>query len=283
MTILQISTRTLRLNLPQIRNLKTTSKPKRVVITGLGAVCPVGNSIPEAWNNIISAKCGIKKLGPEYEKIPSRIAATINKTELDLSNFSKSDLKTMSVSTQYALIATAEAIRDSKLEIKNHQEQTGVSIGSSMLDLTDVINTYQDFQKGYKHLSPFFIPRILLNMAAGQISIKYGLRGPNHTVSTACATGAHAIGDGFRFIKSGNADVMICGATDACISPFALGSFCRMKALSTKYNECPEEASRPFDEGRDGFVMGEGAAVIILEELEMAKKRNAKIYAEIVG
>ncbi|XP_044734526.1 3-oxoacyl-[acyl-carrier-protein] synthase, mitochondrial [Chrysoperla carnea] len=256
---------------------------RRVVITGLGAVSPVGNNVSTAWNTIKNGGCGIIKLGDDYNKIPCQIGGIVDKSTLKYDDISKRDLKSMSVASQYALIASSEAIYDAQIDLDLIKESTGVSIGSSMMDITDIIQTYEDFKKGYKYVTPFFVPRILVNMPAGHISIKYGLRGPNHTVSTACATGAHAIGDGYRFIKNGNATAMICGATDSCISPFTIAAFCRMKALATKYNDNPDKGSRPFDKERDGFVMAEGAAILILEDLEHAMKRNAKIYAEIKG
>ncbi|KAF7989950.1 hypothetical protein HCN44_008624 [Aphidius gifuensis] len=263
----------------------------RVVVTGLGMVSPLGIGLKNSWQNLLNGKCGIKKLDdPEYDKLPCRIAAQIPKglgsNQLDLnSKFSKSDLRTMCLATAYALIAADEALIDAnwKPEIEADKRNTGVAVGIGMIDLVDVCNMYEELQKGYSKVSPYFVPRILTNMAAGQISIKYGFRGPNHAVSTACATGAHAIGDAYRFIKGGETSVMICGAAEACISPLAIAAFCRLRALSTNRNDFPKEASRPFDKDRDGFVMGEGATILVLEELEHALKRNANIYAEILG
>ncbi|XP_074094274.1 3-oxoacyl-[acyl-carrier-protein] synthase, mitochondrial isoform X2 [Cotesia typhae] len=191
----------------------------------------------------------------------------------------------MCPATAYALIAAEEALEDAKWkpDEETHKRDTGVAVGIGMVDLVDVCSIYEAMKKSYSKVSPYFIPRILPNMAAGQISIKYGFRGPNHSVSTACATGAHAIGDAFRFVKGGETSVMVCGAAEACISPLAIAAFCRLRALSTSKNDRPEEASKPFDKDRDGFVMGEGAAILIIEELEHALARNANIYAEILG
>lgn len=260
---------------------------RRVVVTGLGVVSPVGCQVETSWNNIINGKCGIRNLDDSnYSKLPCRIAGQINKSELPIDSFfTKSELKSMAPATTLALLAVDEAIKLSQIDTKNRELQlrTGVAIGMGMIDLVDVCETNRALEKGYNRVSPFFVPRILPNMAAGQVSIKYGLNGPNHAVSTACATGVHAIGDSFRFIKYGDADVMVCGAAESCISPLAIAGFCRLRALSTSSNDKPQKASRPFDRNRDGFVMGEGAAILILEELEHAKQRNAPIYAEILG
>nr|XP_022901332.1 3-oxoacyl-[acyl-carrier-protein] synthase, mitochondrial [Onthophagus taurus] len=266
---------------------------RRVVVTGLGVLSPVGNTVKEAWLNITSGKSGISKLeGPEYSHLPCRIAGLIkeNGSRIDLTkHFSKSELKSISPATAFALYAVKEALTEAGLLELTEEEKTniGVAVGMGMVDLTDICDTNASFNKSYKQVSPFFVPRILANMAAGQISIKYGFRGPNHSVSTACATGAHAIGDSFRFIRNGDADVMICGGTEACISPLSIAAFCRLRALSTSYNDQPEKASRPFDKGREGFVMGEGSAILVLEELEHALKRQKNnkfpIYAEILG
>ncbi|GJQ85259.1 hypothetical protein Trydic_g18493 [Trypoxylus dichotomus] len=237
----------------------------------------------------LQGKIGIRKLeGDEYANLPCKIGGYLTEygAKFNLSNyFSKTELRSISPATAYALYATKEALDDAGLfELTEGEKETvGVAVGMGMVDLVDICETNKSLQKGYNQVSPFFVPRILANMAAGQISIKHGFRGPNHSVSTACATGAHAIGDSFRFIRNGDADIMICGGTEACISPLSIAAFCRLRALSTSYNAEPEKASRPFDKKREGFVMGEGSAILILEELEHAKKRNAHIYAEILG
>lgn len=262
---------------------------RRVVVTGLGVVSPVGTGLKESWKNIISGKSGITKLDAvEFQSLPCRVAgfAKSEGNQIQLPNyFSSSELRTMAPATGFALLATKEALKDANLERMSEEtkDNTGVAVGMGMVDLTDICNTYESLKKGYHHINPFFVPRILPNMAAGQISIKYGLRGPNHSVSTACATGAHAIGDSFRFIKYGSADIMVCGGAESCISPLSIAAFCRLRALSTSFNERPEKASRPFDKKREGFVMGEGSAILILEELQHAINRNTHIYAEILG
>ncbi|XP_076251367.1 3-oxoacyl-[acyl-carrier-protein] synthase, mitochondrial [Rhynchophorus ferrugineus] len=262
---------------------------RRVVVTGLGVLCPLGTSLKESWKAVISGYSGITKLdGQEYETLPCKVAGIIkeNGCKFQLSNhFSKSELKSMAPATGFALLAAKEALEDADLLKCNEEDKlrTGVAVGMGMVDLQDICSTYEGLKKGYHHISPFFVPRILPNMAGGQISIKYGLKGPNHSVSTACATGAHAIGDSFRFIRENYADMMVCGGTEACISPLSIAAFCRLRALSTSFNNMPEKASRPFDKFREGFVMGEGSAILILEELEHAQQRNAHIYAEVLG
>lgn len=256
---------------------------KRVVITGLGAICPAGASKSSSWKNVLLGKSFVQKLDSNiYKNIPTKIAATLD--GICVPEFEpKNMIRSMAPSTRLALLATHEAVVDSKLFDQNvDKENIGVSVGVGMVDLEDVCRMAQTLQSSYSRVSPYFIPRILLNMAAGQISMKYGIQGPNHAVSTACATGAHAIGDAFRFIQHGEAIAMICGAAESCISPLSIASFCRLRALSTQ-NDTPELASRPFDTKRDGFVIGEGSAILVLEELEHALKRNAKIYGEIIG
>ncbi|CAH2086210.1 unnamed protein product [Euphydryas editha] len=261
---------------------------RRVVVTGVGVVSPLGTGSELAWSRLLKGHCGIISLkDEEYSKLPSRVAAVIpveNDTEIAKA-LSKSNLKLMAPATCIALVATAEALTKADWNPKSDAEKevTGVALGMGMIDLKDVCETNNALKLGYNKVSPFFVPRILPNMAAGHISIKYGFRGPNHAVSTACATGAHSIGDAFRFIRNGDADVMVCGGAESCISPLAIAGFCRLRALSTSFNDKPEKASRPFDKLRDGFVMGEGAAVVVLEEYEHALRRNAKMYAEILG
>lgn len=267
------------------------SNNRRVVITGLGIVCPLGIGIHNVWDKLLSSEVGTVALTlPEYNKIPCKVAAFVPKSYNGdcyiKSYFKPSDLKTISLTTAYALIATEEALNDAQWfpEKVEDCEKTGVAVGTGMVDLVDIVNTGNMLsEKGYNKVSPYFVPRILANMAAGNIAIKYNFKGPNHAVSTACATGLHAVGDAYNFICNNQASVMVCGSSEAIISPLSLAAFSRIRALSTHFNDEPKKASRPFDKDRDGFVMGEGAGILILESLEHAQKRNAKVYAEIVG
>ncbi|KAJ3642522.1 hypothetical protein Zmor_025291 [Zophobas morio] len=261
---------------------------RRVVVTGIGVISPVGTTVQQAWKTILQGKSGIHKLGKDFETLPCQIAGLIheNGERIHLSNYyTKTELKSMGPATAYALLAAKEAVEDANLQNADAptKTRTGVAVGMGMVDLDDICKTNDALRKSYKQVSPFFVPRILPNMSAGQISIKYGFQGPNHAVSTACASGAHAIGDSFRFIRHGDADVMVCGAAEACISPLAIAAFCRLRALSTSFNDSPERGSRPFDKLREGFVMGEGSAILVLEELEHAIARKVPIYAEILG
>lgn len=265
------------------------SSKRRVVVTGIGVASSVGITLESAWEFILAGKSAVRKL-PEtenYAKLPCKVAAPLFEKDLEAihSEFGKSETKAMSPATVYAMYAAKKAFESAKWTPNQLEEQmrTGVAVGMGMVDLSDICDTNESLKRAYNRVSPFFVPRILVNMAAGQISIKYKLLGPNHAVSTACATGLHSIGDAFRFIQHDDADVMVCGATEACISPLAIAGFCRLRALSTSFNESPAEASRPFDKKRDGFVMGEGSTIFIIEELEHAERRGADIFAEILG
>lgn len=271
-----------------IRNYGSSPIKRRVVVTGLGVVSPLGTGTELVWHNLLKGHSGIVALqAEEYSKLPCKVAGLIPVQQGDdvTKALSKSNLKSMAPATCLALLATSQALTDAKWipDSREDRETTGVALGMGMIDLRDVCDTNDALKLGYNKVSPFFVPRILPNMAAGHISIKYGFRGPNHAVSTACATGAHSIGDAFRFIRNGDADVMACGGAESCISPLAIAGFCRLRALSTSFNDQPDLASRPFDKKRDGFVMGEGAAVLVLEEYEHALRRDAKMYAEILG
>jgi 3-oxoacyl-[acyl-carrier-protein] synthase II len=260
------------------------SLQRRVVITGVGIVSPLGVGNEANWKNLIAGRSGI---GPitrfDASEYSSRIAGEVR--GFDAASFvPKKDLKKMDLFIQYALAATQFALEDARLTIAPaDQERVGVYIGSGIGGLPSIEAQHKELlEAGPRKISPFFIVGLIVNLASGQVSIRHGAKGPNLANSTACATGTHAVGDSFRLIARGDADVMICGGTEGVITPLAVGGFCAMRALSTR-NDDPEKASRPFDAGRDGFIMGEGAGIVILEERERAKKRGAPIYAEMAG
>ncbi|CAO3585356.1 unnamed protein product [Absidia cylindrospora] len=264
---------------------------RRVVVTGLGLVTPVGVGVKAAWSNLLKGHCGIVSLTdqPAYDSLPVKIAALVPKGPTADGQFTPSDWLdpgTMATFTQYAISAARQALQDAdwKPESNTEKERTGVCIGSGMGSFEDIVSTSLAFASGGpRKVSPMFVPRILINMAAGHLTMKYGFQGPNHAVSTACTTGAHSIGDAMRFIQYGDADVMVAGGTEACIHPLAIAGFARAKSLATGYENNPAEASRPFDQDRAGFVMGEGAGMVVLEEYDHAKARGATIYAELKG
>ena len=257
---------------------------RRVVITGLGIVSPLGTGVKKAWNGAISSASGIRGITRfDAKNFPVRIAGEVPDFD-PLGVIEKKELKKMDFFIQYALYAAVKAFEDSGLEIEeNNAERVGVYIGAGIGGLP-AIERWHDVlrEKGPDRITPFFIPMVIINLASGQVSIRLGAKGPNSCAVTACATGTHSIGDAFRIIKRGEADCMIAGGTESTITPLCIAGFNAMKALSTRNGE-PTRASRPFDKERDGFVVGEGAGVLVLEELEGAKKRGAKIYAEIAG
>lgn len=259
---------------------------RRVVVTGIGMVTPLGNTTDETWNNILEGKSGVGQITRfDTEGWPVTIAAEIKDFD-PLLYMHKKEVRKMDRFIQYAYGASEQALQDAGLEItENNATRIGVYIGSGIGGLPVIeaqhIKMFEN-ENGWKKISPFFIPSLIVNMASGQVSIKYGAKGPNSATCTACSTSCHAIGDSFKIIQRGDADAMICGGTESVVTPLAIGGFAAARALSTRNDE-PEKASRPFDSERDGFVMGEGSGVVILEELEFALKRGADIYAEVVG
>ncbi|NBO18505.1 MAG: beta-ketoacyl-[acyl-carrier-protein] synthase II [Proteobacteria bacterium] len=265
---------------------------RRVVVTGLGLVTPLGCGVKPSWDNVLAARSGLGNITLcDVSDMPAQVAAEVKRgTEPGLFNsddwIPPKDQKKMDDFIHFAIAAASMAVQDSGWmpEAEEDRQRTGVLIGSGIGGLHAIEETVLMMkEKGPKRVSPFFIPACLINLASGQVSIKFGFKGPNHSVVTACSTGAHAIGDASRLIMFGDADVMVAGGAEATICRIGMAGFAAARALSTSYNDRPTEASRPWDKGRDGFVMGEGAGVVVLEEYEHAKKRGATIYAEVVG
>lgn len=257
---------------------------KRVVITGLGAITPVGIGKDQFWQSLISGKSGVghvTKFNTENHEV--KIAAEVK--DFEPSDFmSKKDAKRMDLFSQYAIAGTKQALEDSEMDLeKVNLDRAGTIIGSGIGGISTLETEKEKYdEKGPGRISPLFIPMMISNMAAGQVSMAFGLKGSSMTITTACASATHAIGEAFRMIKSGNLDFAVTGGTESSITPLSMGGFISMKALSTN-NENPQSASRPFDKNRDGFVMGEGSGILVIEELEHALERGARIYAEIIG
>ncbi len=265
---------------------------RRVVVTGLGLVTPLGCGVQTTWDNIIAGKSGLKQITHiDVSDIPCRVAGVVprgtNAGEFNADEYIEpKEQKKMDNFIHFAIGAASQAVVDAGIDKLSEAEKlrAGVMIGSGIGGLNIIEETVLMMkEKGPRRVSPFFIPAALINLASGQLGIKYGFKGPNHSVVTACSTGAHAIGDAARLIQFDDADIMVAGGTEATICRIGLAGFAAARALSTGYNDTPEKASRPWDKGRDGFVMGEGAGIVVLEEYEHAKARGAKIYAEVVG
>jgi 3-oxoacyl-[acyl-carrier-protein] synthase II len=273
---------------------------RRVVVTGIGLITPLGQGTEITWANILAGKSGIGRvttfdptdygcqIAGEVPRVDGRggggpdVAGSFDPDQ----TLSTRDQRRIDDFILYAIAAADEAVKDSgwQPEAEEDRERTGVMIGSGIGGLATIERTSVELhEKGPRRVSPFFIPSALINLASGQVSIRYGFKGPNHSVVTACATGAHAIGDAARLIKYGDAEVMLAGGAEAAICPVGMAGFISARAMSTGFNDTPEKASRPYDKDRDGFVMGEGAGVLVLEEYEHAKARGAKIYAEVAG
>jgi len=257
---------------------------RRVVVTGLGAVTPLGNSVEELWESLLAGRSGVARLSCfDPARFSSWIAAEVK--GFDPHRYiDPREAKRMDRFVQFAMAATQMAVEDAGLVFEREDlERIGVYIGSGIGGIA-ILEAQKEvlMTKGPRRISPFLIPMLIINIASGLVSIRYGLKGPNSSCVTACATGNHAIGDAFRIIQRGDAEVMVAGGTEAAITELGFGGFCAMKALSTRNDE-PERASRPFDRDRDGFVMGEGAGIVVLEELERARARGATLYAELIG
>ena len=267
--------------------------PRRVVVTGMGIACPLGVGVEHVWKRMLAGHSGIGAIKSfDASGLPARIAGEIPSGAkvdggLDINEWIPiKDQKKMDRFIQFAMVAADEAVIDSGWTPQDEDQRyrTGVMIGSGIGGLETIQEAANLILQGKaKRISPFFIPSALINLASGQVSIRYGFKGPNHSVVTACATGVHALGDAARLISLGDADVMVAGGAEAAVCEIGMAGFCAARALSTGFNDTPTAASRPWDEARDGFVMGEGAGVVVLEELEHAKARGAKIYGEVIG
>jgi 3-oxoacyl-[acyl-carrier-protein] synthase II len=273
---------------------------RRVVVTGLGMVTPLGWGVETTWRALLAGKSGAGRI-TTFDPTDYACQVACEVPRVDGRGGGGSDIagsfdpdQVMSPKEQrrvddfilYAMAAADEAVRDSGWTPTedSDRERTGVNIGSGIGGLASIANTAIELhERGPRRVSPFFIPSALINLASGQVSIRHGFKGPNHSVVTACATGAHAVGDAMRFIRNGDADVMVAGGAEAAICPLGIAGFIACRAMSTHFNDSPEKASRPYDAARDGFVMGEGAGALVLEELEHARARGARIYAEVLG
>lgn len=258
--------------------------PRRVVVTGIGLLCSVGTGTEECWSAIRAGKNGIDRITQfDASEFACQIAGEVKNFD-PLEYVDKKDVKKMGRFIQFAMAATEFAVKSAGLEIEGEEtEQTGVYIGSGIGGFEVIEREHKVLlDRGPSRISPFFIPSCIVNLASGYVSIKYCAKGPNSATATACTTSAHSIGDSYRLIQHGDAEVMICGGSEACVTPMGIGGFAAMRALSTRNDE-PQRASRPWDKQRDGFVVGEGSGILILEELEHAKRRDAPIIAEIVG
>ena len=260
---------------------------RRVVITGMGVVSPVGNTTSDAWTNILNGKSGITRITRfDASALASQIAGEVK--DFDISQYiSVKDARRMDIFIHYGMAAAIQAVKDAGIENVTDSgldaNRIGVNIGSGIGGLPMIENTDSAYHEGGpRKISPFFIPSTIINMIAGNLSIKYNFKGPNLAIVTACTTATHCIGGSARMIEYGDADLMVAGGAESCVTPLAVGGFSSARALSTRNND-PDTASRPWDIGRDGFVLGEGAGVVVLEEMEHAKRRKAKIYAEVVG
>ena len=264
---------------------------RRVVVTGIGCVTPLGTDAPTTWKNILDSKSGASGVTTfDVSDLPSQIACSIPLEGDGAFNaglwMDDKERKKVDLFIVYAMAASKQALDDADWHPTTDEDchRTGTLIGSGiggLQGISEATDTLRD--RGPRRISPFFIPGRLINLASGYVSIEHGLKGPNHSVVTACSTGAHAIGDAGRMISLGDADIMVAGGTESPLCRLSIAGFAACKALSTKYNDTPERASRPWDRDRDGFVMGEGAGIVVLEELEHARSRGAKIYGELIG